>query len=215
MFTGLILSTGTVTQVLRQGQDIRIVVSPALPFEDIEKGESIAINGVCLTVEKYDSTSFIVYASRETLTRSTLKYIVGGQLVNLERALCVGDRLGGHIVAGHVDCVGRIRDIKDSGESIRYTVEFPSSYSRYVIEKGSIALDGISLTINKCAEGYLEVNIIPETRKSTNISTWKIGTEVNIEFDIIGKYVERLISPWQEREKQDTITLDFLKKHGF
>ncbi len=215
MFTGLIITTGTVRKILRQEKDMRIVISPAIPFENIQAGESIAVNGACLTVERYNSESFIVYTSKETLSRTTLQHLVVGQIVNLERALCLGDRLGGHIVAGHVDCMGRIEEIHASGESTKYIIRFPTTYSRYVIEKGSIALDGISLTINKCGEGYVEVNIIPETKKNTNIFTWKEKDRVNIEFDIIGKYVEKLISPWQTKQKDQGITLDFLKEHGF
>ncbi len=215
MFTGLIESVGKVESIHRMGEQTRMIISPTSPFEEIELGESIAVNGVCLTVEECSSHWFEVYASGETLRRSTLRDTRRGEIVNLERALKLGERMGGHLVLGHVDCVGRIEGIRQRGESLGYTISFPPQYSRYVIEKGSITLDGISLTINSISQGRVEVNIIPETRKRTNISTWTPGKGVNIEFDVIGKYVEKLLSPWRERDKGQGITLDFLKEHGF
>ncbi len=134
----------------------------------------------------------------------------------------MGDRLGGHLVSGHVDCLSIIRAIKQVGESTKYVLNFPEEFSKYVVEKGSIALDGISLTINRCGPNFVEINIIPETKLKTTISQWKIGTHVNTEFDIVGKYIEKMVSPWEGKggnktqgQAQSGLTIDFLRKHGF
>jgi len=218
VFTGIIQSIGEVVNIQRLSKDMRITILPSPPFEDIALGESIAVNGACLTVEKYHNNQFSVYVSKETLGKTNLIYLKIGHKVNLERALTLSDRLGGHLVSGHVDCLSKVKQISRDGLSKRFILEFPERFSKYVIEKGSIALDGISLTINRCGKDFIEINIIPETQKKTTISQWQVGTLVNTEFDIIGKYVEKMTAPWQKEEQKAEkhgLTIDFLKEHGF
>lgn len=197
MFTGIIQGLGDVTELRRQGVDCRLSLRPRFRMENIVDGESIAVNGVCLSVERHGDESFEAFASAETLARTTLGALRPGESVNLERALAVGERLGGHIVSGHVDCVAIVRSLSRTGQSARFRLAFDRRFSPEIITKGSVALDGISLTINDCGPGYLEVNIIPDTQKRTNMHGWRIGTRVNMETDIIGKYVQKLLAPWQ------------------
>ncbi|MGM0610031.1 MAG: riboflavin synthase [Thermodesulfobacteriota bacterium] len=218
MFTGLVLGTGRIINVSGSGNEARIAVSPDFEFDNPQNGESVAVNGACLTLESH-SSGLLMYASAETLGRTNVGQLRPGSVVNLERALAVGDRLGGHIVSGHVDCLAEISGIREAGQSRIYTLRFPSFFSKQIIAKGSIALDGISLTINSCGTDFLEVNIIPETRKTTSVETWKTGSKINMETDMIGKYVQNLLAPWADKadtyqEKPD-ISFDFLRKHGF
>jgi riboflavin synthase len=216
VFTGLIQSIGKIVRIQKFSKDIRLKILPTPPFKEIIIGESIAVNGACLTVESVEGDLFTVYVSEETLQKTNLKKLTISSIVNLERALTLGDRLGGHLVSGHVDCLSCIKNISTAGMSKKYILEFPEEYSKYVIEKGSIALDGISLTVNCCGKNFLEVNIIPETQKKTTISIWEIGTLVNTEFDIIGKYIEKMVGPWvKNKDKGAGLTIDFLKEHGF
>ena len=215
MFTGLIQAIGTIIKTEILGRDLRISISPNPQFENIEIGESISVNGACLTVERSDGEIFSVYASEETLKRTNLKNISIGTKVNLERAIRPIDRLGGHLVSGHVDCLSVVKEIKEVGKSTKYTLNFPEEFSKYVVEKGSIALDGISLTINQCGSNFIEINIIPETKIKTTISQWRVGTKVNTEFDIVGKYIEKMVSPWKKNSEKKGLTIDFLREHGF
>ncbi len=215
MFTGLVQAIGTIIKTEILGRDLRISISSNPQFENIEIGESIAVNGACLTVERNNGDIFSVYASEETLKRTNLKNITTGTKVNLERAIRPIDRLGGHLVSGHVDCLSVVKEIKEVGESTKYTLNFPEKFSKYVVEKGSIALDGISLTINQCGSNFIEINIIPETKNKTTISQWKVGTKVNTEFDIVGKYIEKMVSPWEKNSEKKELTIDFLREHGF
>jgi len=215
VFTGLVQAIGTIIKTEILGRDLRISISSNPQFENIEIGESIAVNGACLTVERNNGDIFSVYASEETLKRTNLKNITTGTKVNLERAIRPIDRLGGHLVSGHVDCLSVVKEIKEVGESTKYTLNFPEKFSKYVVEKGSIALDGISLTINQCGSNFIEINIIPETKNKTTISQWKVGTKVNTEFDIVGKYIEKMVSPWEKNSEKKELTIDFLREHGF
>lgn len=215
MFTGLVQAIGTIIKTEVMGRDLRISISSNPQFENIEIGESIAVNGACLTVERNNGDIFSVYASEETLKRTNLKNITTGTKVNLERAIRPIDRLGGHLVSGHVDCLSVVKEIKEVGESTKYTLNFPEKFSKYVVEKGSIALDGISLTINQCGSNFIEINIIPETKNKTTIFQWKVGTKVNTEFDIVGKYIEKMVSPWEKNSEKKGLTIDFLREHGF
>jgi len=219
MFTGLVQGIGEIQGIEPRGKESRIRISPLFALEDYVLGESIAVNGVCLTVEDFGGNWFLVYASKETLSRTNLNLLGIGSKVNLERALALGDRLGGHLVSGHIDCLAKVETIKRAGESRVYRLSFPKEQAPFVIPKGSVALDGISLTVNNCGQDYLEVNIIPATQKETTISSWKPGTLVNMETDLIGKYVYRILQPWQEGESRSQpsqgLTLDFLRKHGF
>lgn len=211
MFTGIIQGLGRIVQVTRNGNERRFSIKPLFAMENLKDGESIAVNGVCLSVEKHFQEDFLVYASRETIEKSNLGDLQYGDTPNLERALEVGERLGGHIISGHVDCVATVRSLKKSGESLGLTIIFPPEFAPQIVSKGSVALNGISLTINTCGQNYLEVNIIPDSQKRTNITSWGVGAKINMETDIIGKYVERMLSPW----KTTRVTSEYLEKYGF
>lgn len=219
MFTGLVQGTGAIEGAENRGAETRFRIRANYALDAIELGESIAVNGVCLTVETYGERWFTAYASRETMDVTNLGELRTGSICNLERALAMGDRLGGHLVSGHVDCIAQVAEVRPAGESNIYRLTFPVADGRYVIKKGSIALDGISLTVNACGPDWLEVNIIPETQKATTIAGWSPGRRVNMETDIIGKYVERMVAPWVQQDdssaKKSAITEDFLRKHGF
>jgi riboflavin synthase len=189
-------------------------------LRDIAIGESIAVNGVCLTVESGSAGVFTAYASAETLRHTTIGALKPGDRVNLERALAVGDRLGGHMVSGHVDCVAKILFIRQEGDSRCIRLNFPPVFAMEIISKGSVALDGISLTVNDCKDEYLEVNVIPETWRVTTVGGWQTGTCVNLETDIIGKYVRHMLRPYLPRQNFDDtgksgIDMNFLRESGF
>ncbi|EFI35087.1 riboflavin synthase, alpha subunit [Desulfonatronospira thiodismutans ASO3-1] len=218
MFTGLIQGTGRVAATEKKGLETRFTIRPGFVLSDPRPGESIAVNGVCLTAENFSRDAFHVYASAQTISVTSLKDLGTGSHVNLERALALGDRLGGHIVSGHVDCLARVEDIRADGESRRITLVFPEELSPQVIDKGSVALDGVSLTITGCGPGWLQVNIIPATWKETTLAGWKKGTQVNMETDLIGKYVQNMLGPWLEGRSRDQggrLDMDFLRQHGF
>lgn len=181
-----------------------------------EEGESIAINGVCLTAYHIKGRRFTVDVSPETLRRTTLGDLAVGVQVNMERALRLSDRLGGHIVSGHVDCVASVSGRRPAGEFTLFSFELPVQWSRYVIEKGSVTIDGVSLTVNACQAGSFEVSIIPHTLLVTTLGALKTGSWVNIEVDIIGKYVEKLLGG-QTASGQEAggINPAFLAEHGF
>jgi riboflavin synthase len=218
MFTGIIQGVGQVAALDRSGSETRFTLRPGFALADYALGESIAVNGVCLTVETFGQGWFTAYASAETMSVTNLGELRVSSTVNLERALALGDRLGGHIVSGHVDCLAEVQSVRPAGESRIYRLGFPETHASQVIPKGSVALDGISLTVNDCGRDYLEVNIIPATQRETTISGWAPGRRVNMETDVIGKYVQRMLAPWNEspaRPQPSKITPDFLKEHGF
>jgi riboflavin synthase len=218
MFTGLIQTVGRVTSVETRGRETRLSIEWPAPAPEFEGGESIAVNGPCLSVEEHSGGSFSVYASAETMRLTNLGGLRVGSKVNLERALAMGDRLGGHMVSGHVDCLAKVESVDAAGESRVYRLSFPKDQAPYVAPKGSVALDGISLTVNDCGEDWLTVNIIPETQKKTSVSTWSPGAKVNMETDLIGKYVARMLAPWlssRDAGENSPITEEFLRKHGF
>lgn len=210
MFTGLVESMGTVVGVRPFRQDYHFDINAGLDLSGDSIGDSVAVNGVCLTVTKLSESVFTAAASAETISRSTLGELRTGSKVNIERALTLSTRLGGHLVLGHVDTVGTIVAARTVGESIRLKIQFAKSFSRYVIEKGSVAVDGISLTINAVYPDAFEVNIIPFTAQSVSLTLKKPGDRVNLEFDVIGKYVERLL----QRENAASLE-DLLKENGF
>lgn len=172
-----------------------LTVTPGFDMSDAAVGDSVAVNGVCLTITSLARDSFEAYVSAETLSRSTLGLLRSGNKVNLERALKLSDRLGGHLVQGHVDGIGIITAISPRQKSWNVTIEIPRNLFRYVIEKGSIAVDGVSLTVNRCRPGLVEVNIIPQTATETTLISKRTGSRVNIETDLVGKYVEKFVSP--------------------
>jgi len=220
MFTGIILGQGEIRAVQNMGKETRLTIKPFCELTDYVLGESIATNGVCLTVEDFGVDWFTVYASAETMGLTNLGKLKSGSKLNLERALAMGDRLGGHIVSGHVDCLGAVDSVRSAGLSKIYKISFPQEFASQVIPKGSVTLDGISLTVNACGNDFLEVNIIPETQKITTIAQWNPGYSVNIETDVIGKYVQRMLGAWQPNSAQQessssSITEEFLRQNGF
>ncbi len=218
MFTGLIDGQGRVLSVLTSHGQARICVTFEFEWPDPAIGESVSVNGVCLSVESFSGKSFAAYASEETLRRTTLRLLQPGQVVNLERAMRLGGRMGGHIVTGHVDAVGIVRGAEHAGESTRYAIGFESSLAPYIVRKGSVALDGISLTVNDCGLDFLTVNIIPETLRVTTVSHWKPGTSVNMETDIIGRYIlrQKELEAYQPgADSESRIDEDFLRENGF
>lgn len=219
MFTGLIEGTGTLLRLDRRGGDAQMLIQANFPMHDVRLGESIAVDGACLTVVSSQRNVFTVDVSIETLNCTTLGSKRTGARLNLERALRLGDRLGGHMVSGHVDGIGVLRDRCLEGRSLRLFFQVPSDLTRYIIEKGSIAVNGISLTVNGCTESHFDVNIIPHTAGETTISEIQPGEAVNIETDLIGKYVEKILAarvngPQEPREKRQ-VDEAFLKMHGY
>jgi len=215
MFTGLVEGMGIVRRMGKQ-----IEIEPLVRFETLEIGESVAIDGACLTVVSWNGKTFCADVSEETLSRTNLVDRKPGDKVNLERALKVGDRLGGHLVMGHVDCVGILKSRREEGASIRLFFEIPLRFIRYVVEKGSIAINGVSLTVNGCEGNRFDVNIVPHTAMVTNIGLLKPGDRVNIETDIIGKYVEKILAAWKNKKEyssptKSVITEDLLRSYGF
>ena len=217
MFTGIIEGMGTINSVRPSGAARRLVVTADIPLEGTKLGDSIAVNGACLTVVNLFGKRFEVDVSAETINRTTFKASRSGERVNLERALRLSDRIDGHLVSGHIDGVGTIRDRQTNGKVTLVTINVDPSLSRYTIEKGSVAVDGISLTINRCSEGLFDVTIIPHTSLMTTVRVKKIGDKVNIETDMIGKYVERFISGREEKNPDDhrSIYNEFLTKTGY
>lgn len=221
MFTGIIEEVGSVTSIRKGAHSCVLTVNASRVLEDVHLGDSIATNGVCLTVTSFTSHSFSADVMHETLNRSSLGSLHIGSPVNLERAMLAGGRFGGHIVSGHIDGVGTISSIKEDDNAVWYTVEAPSSILRYIIEKGSITLDGISLTVAKVTNSNFSVSIIPHTRAQTNLASKKVGDVLNLENDLVGKYVERLMlqpiaaSQEQPEQKSSGITKEFLSHYGF
>jgi len=215
MFTGIVEEVGKVLKVQKTGNTSFVEIQAKKVLSDAHIGDSIAVNGVCLTVTDMTANSFRADVMNETLSRSSLGTLKSGSVVNLERAMAADGRFGGHIVSGHIDGTGIISDIKNDGIAVWYTVSADSGLLRYIVEKGSIAIDGISLTVAKVTENSFSVSIIPHTASETILSAKKIGDIVNIENDIIGKYVEKLMKPAEPQTKTGGITLEFLAKNGF
>ena len=194
MFTGIIEELGSVRSIEERGENARIVIAARIVTEGTNHGDSISVNGVCLTALDIQPDSFAADVSRETLSRSTLGRLQPGATVNLERAVTPATRLGGHIVQGHVDARGQFVGVEDHGESWTLRIKYPAEIARYLVFKGSVAVEGISLTIASLSDEYFEIAIIPKTWEVTNLSHLEPGDDVNIEVDVIGKYVERLLA---------------------
>lgn len=214
MFTGIIEEVGIVSRIQRSGSSSFIEIQAKKVLEDVHLGDSIAVNGVCLTVTHFGSGLFRADVMNETLSRSSLGSLTSGSPVNLERAMAAGGRFGGHIVSGHIDGTGTVTDIRNDGIAVWYTINTSPQILHYIVEKGSVAIDGISLTVAKVTDTSFSVSIIPHTASQTILGTKKSGDTVNLENDIIGKYVEKLMKP-AEAEKVSGITMDFLAKNGF
>ncbi len=222
MFTGIIESVGKVKSMQATGGDIRLTVeSDDLDFSDVKLGDSIASNGICLTVVELGSNYYSVDVSRETIARTALEVLKAGHTVNLEKAMLPTTRFGGHIVAGHVDGVGVVSKLQQDARSIYIEIEIPQELAHYTATKGSITVDGISLTTNLVRDNIVSLNIIPHTAQVTNIAKhWLVGNKVNIEVDIVARYLERLLNKSQSdgmnaSNSQSQITEAFLADNGF
>ena len=212
MFTGIIKAVGVVTDITSKAGDICMSIrSPKPSCRDIRLGESIAINGVCLTAVTISKNGFNVDISRETLTTTTLYSLKVGSHVNVEPALTVGDSVSGHFVTGHVDCIGKVILKNPDARSTYLRISFPSRFLKYIAPKGSICIDGVSLTVNEASGNEFTVNIIPHTTDVTILDGYQVGTEVNIEIDLIARYLERFTSD----EKSNATSKEFLKVHGY
>jgi riboflavin synthase len=210
MFTGLITDVGTIRAIRAAGNGVRLSVATAYDLSKVNVGASIACDGICLTAETFGADTFEVTAGRETMECTTLGTWKVGHRVHLEQALALGDRLGGHIVSGHVDGVGKVTSIRQDAESWVIWIEVPEELSRYVAEKGSVCVDGVSLTINEVRGTGFRVNIIPHTIASTHMSQFRAGSGVNIEVDLLARYVERLLG-----RDEGGLTLERLRELGF
>jgi len=212
MFTGIIKATGRIDRVEDRGGDKRLtIVAEGIPWREFATGESISVNGVCLTAVELGNHGFTTDVSVATLDVTALAGIGVGARVNLEPSVSLGERLGGHLVSGHVDCVGTVRSMRRDARSIRLAVGIPAEFSRYIAKKGSVCIDGVSLTVNEVSGDGFEVNIIPHTAEVTIISGYTEGTAVNIEVDLVARYLERLIGA----DEKSGITKDFLRAHGY
>jgi riboflavin synthase len=215
VFTGLIEDLGRVREIVQTSLSYRLTVETGLPAAEISLGESIAVNGICLTVVNVDAGAFTADVSPETLKRTSLANLKPGARVNLERALRLSDRLGGHLVSGHVDTVATLKSRRQEGNAVHFSFALDPGYHKYIAEKGSICIDGISLTVNSLtAEGFT-VTIIPHTLAETTLQFVQPGMPVNIETDLLSKYLERLIGRAPATPAKEPLNLDFLAKHGF
>ena len=221
MFTGIIESVGSVSEISPKGEDFCMALHVAdLDMSDVKLGDSIAVNGVCLTVIDLKEKQFSADVSAETIRHTSLSQLKQGAPVNLEKALTPSSRLGGHLVSGHVDGLGKVVNSFPDGRATRYVIEAPKELSRYIAAKGSICVDGISLTVNEVKGDQFYLNIVPHTADKTNVGTWEVGTQLNLEVDVIARYLERLLSgsvndgasPYSESSR---ITEGFLAEHGF
>ncbi|MHB1158800.1 MAG: riboflavin synthase [Chloroflexota bacterium] len=212
MFTGIVEEIGLVELVGKTGGGYQLRVRAGKVVEDLKLGDSVAVNGTCLTVTRFDSTGFTVGLSPETLRRTNLGEARPGDRVNLERALRPTDRMGGHYVQGHVDGVGTIAERRREGDSLIVRISCPPDLSRYLVEKGFVAVDGVSLTVTGCGEGWFSISLIPFTQQSVTLGDMATGEKVNLEVDIMAKYVESLLA---HRERGKGITSEFLAEQGF
>ena len=217
MFTGIIESVGHIRASENKGGDLRLTISTGkLDMSDVQLGDSIAVNGVCLTAVEFDQHHFVADVSNETLQHTATGKLQQGSDVNLEKALTPTTRLGGHLVSGHVDGVGEVIERSDDGRSVRFSIKAPDELAKYIAHKGSITVDGISLTVNKVNGAVFELNIVPHTIQETVIKHYQAGTEVNLEVDLIARYLERLLLGDKAAQKDsDGISMSFLAENGF
>jgi len=213
MFTGIIEDKGKVSRIEHRGQEKRLILELPPHLTELQLSDSININGVCLTVVQKNEQGIELDLSLETLQKTALGELKEGDHVNLERALRLTDRLGGHIVTGHVDGIGEIVEKREERDFLQLGIRIPESVSRYVVQKGSIAIDGISLTVNEYQEGEIRMTLIPYTIEKTTLKQKRVGDRVNLEADILGKYVEKFLGRGDKKPGQ--VDLSFLKEHGF
>lgn len=221
MFTGIVEEIGTVVSICKGVKSSKLTLQGNLIFEDMHIGDSIAVNGVCLTVTSKTSNTFTADVMAETLRRSSLEGLSKGSTVNMERAMSANGRFGGHIVSGHIDGTGKIESFVKEDNAVWVTIKTPEKLLKYIIEKGSVTIDGISLTVAYVDDGCFKVSLIPHTASGTTLLTKKVGDVVNLENDIVGKYIDKLLhfddsAVMEEGEKENKgISMEFLAKNGF
>ncbi|MDX2440071.1 MAG: riboflavin synthase [Desulfobacterales bacterium] len=220
MFTGIIEGFGTISGIKPSGQSRRMAINADYELDNTKIGDSIAVNGACLTVVSFSGKRFEVDVSPETVAKTTLGKAKIGDRLNLERALCISDRIDGHLVSGHIDGIGKIKSRKTEENAIIITFNIPESVSYYIIKKGSVAVDGISLTVNECDHESFQVSIIPHTAKLTTLGFKKISDSVNVETDMIGKYVERFVTQTkasgnEKKTEKSSVDMQLLARTGF
>lgn len=217
MFTGIIQAIGEIERLEPRGGDVRVAVAAGkLDLERVSVGDSIAVNGICLTAVAVDNGRFRADVSRETLARTTLGGLAPGSRVNLETALTLATPLGGHLVSGHVDGVGTLLEMREEGRSWRLQIHSPGELARYIAHKGSICVDGTSLTVNEIKGSVFDLNIVPHTFRETIIGGYRTGTRVNLEVDLIARYLERLVLGEHAGDHEvSAITEEFLRRHGY
>ena len=215
MFTGIIEETGTLCEMKKGARSAQVRIRCHKVLEGTCVGDSIAVNGICLTVTSMTNDSFTADVMAETMRRSSLFGLSVPGTVNLERAMAADGRFGGHMVSGHIDGIGRITDIRQEENAVWYTVQAEDHLLRYIVEKGSVALDGISLTVAKVTADDFQVSVIPHTRQETALTDKKPGSIINIECDVVGKYVEKFLSGSKPEKSESRIDENFLMEHGF
>ena len=217
MFTGIIQAVGQIEQISARGGDVRLTVATGdLDLADVALGDSIATNGVCLTAVELTGRGFAADVSRESLSLTTLQGLKPGGRVNLEKALTLSTRLGGHLVSGHVDGIGRITERREDARSIRFTIEAPAELAKYIAHKGSVCVDGVSLTVNAVNGSLFELNIVPHTLQETVMDEYKVGSRVNLEVDLIARYLERLMMGEQAAQPElGGVSEALLRSRGF
>ena len=217
MFTGIIESLGKVESLQNVGGDVRLRIQTDLDMSDVHLGDSIATNGICLTVIEWGANWYAADVSRESLNRTTLGQWKVGQAVNVEKAMLPTTRFGGHIVSGHVDGIGELVSRFPDARSLYFEVTAPVELAKYLAEKGSVTVDGISLTINHLRGNILSLNLIPHTADRTNIGSWQVGSKVNLEVDVLARYIERLLlgDKAAEQKTESNISMAFLAENGF
>lgn len=220
MFTGIIQSIGTILDLKEKGGDVELSVQTGkLDMSDVALGDSIAVNGVCLTAITFGEDYFTADVSRETLSLTSLGDLIKGSPANLEKALTLETRLGGHLVSGHVDGLAVVESRHGDGRSERFRIKAPDQLAKYIAEKGSVTIDGVSLTVNKVDGAYFELNIVPHTLVETVIGNYQAGTKVNIEVDVVARYLERLLqgdnAAVSGAKEKGSISEAFLAEHGF
>ena len=216
MFTGIVKAKGRIRSLKKQGGDLCISVeSKELDWSIFDVGESISVNGVCLTATALHSDGFDADVSIETINVTALAGLTTGSAVNLEPSISLGERLGGHLVSGHVDCVGTVAARESDARSVSLKIEVPHEVGRYLAKKGAVCVDGVSLTINEVSEQAFEVNIIPHTAEETIIGDYAVGSAVNIEVDLLARYIERLLDRDEISKADAGLSKDFLKAHGY
>ncbi|MDO6763034.1 riboflavin synthase [Agarivorans sp. 1_MG-2023] len=216
MFTGIIEALGIIKSIEKRSGDVRLhIACSSLDMADVHLGDSIAVNGICLTVVEFGSDYFCADVSTETLSLTSLAKCKQGDKLNLEKAMLATNRFGGHIVSGHVDGLAEVVSISPSARAVNIWLKVPNELARYIAHKGSITVDGISLTVNEVQQQQLRLTIIPHTAEQTTISQWAPGQKINLEVDVIARYVERLIGYAEESKKESNINTAFLAQHGF